>query len=74
MSSSTQRAWSATHSASIGRHVVDAHGVLYGDRGDHRQRMAAHARERQDVGLQTGAAARIGGGKDENDGRQIGHA
>ena len=46
--------------------------VLHGDRRDHRQRMAAHAGERQDVGLQAGAARRIGCGEREHDGRKFG--
>jgi hypothetical protein len=35
--------------------------------------MAPHARQRHDVRLQSRAAARIGSGEDEHDGRKIGH-
>ena len=52
--------------------ALDAARVLHGDRGDDRQRMAAHAREREDVGLQAGAARRIGRGERQHDGRKIG--
>ena len=41
-------------------HAFDAQRVLHRDRRDDRQRMAAHARERQDVGLHSRAAGRIG--------------
>ncbi len=51
---------------------LDAARVLHGDRGDDRQRMAAHAGERQDVGLQAGAARWIGRGERQHDGRKFG--
>jgi hypothetical protein len=36
--------------------------------------MATHASERHDISLQACAAARVGCGKYENDGRKISHA
>src|SRR5208337_2067055 len=48
---------------------LDAERVLDRDRREHRQRMAAHARQRQDIGLQAGAAARVGGGEGQHDRR-----
>jgi len=51
-------------------HAGNAGRVLRGDRGNDRKRMAAHRGERQQVGLQTGAAARVGAGKREHDGWQ----
>ena len=51
---------------------LDAERVLHGDRGDDRQRMAAHAGERQDVGLQAGAARRVRRGERQHDGRKFG--
>ena len=50
----------------------DSHGVLHGDRGDHRQRVATHAGERQDVGLNARAAGRIGRGEGEHQRREVG--
>jgi hypothetical protein len=51
------------------QHALDAERVLHGERGHDRQRMAAHARERQEVGLQSRAARRIGRGERQHDGR-----
>ena len=52
--------------------TLDAARVLHRDRSHDRQRMAPHAREREDVGLQAGAARRIGRGERHHDGREIG--
>ena len=56
------------------QHAVDAHGVLHRDCGDHGNRVATHAGKRHDVGLQSGAAGRIGGGEHHDNGRGISHA
>ena len=53
-------------------HAFDAERVLHGDRRDDRQRMAAHARERQDVGLQARAAGRIRRREREHERRKFG--
>ena len=71
MSSSRQRAWSATQSESIASTPSTPSGVLHGDRGHDRQRMAAHAGERQHVGLQPGAARGIRAGKRQDDRRDF---
>ena len=52
--------------------VFDARRVLHGECRHDRQGMAAHAGERQKIGLQTGAAGRIGRSERENDGRALG--
>lgn len=62
------RAWSATQSGSRARKLFDFRRVLDGDRGDDRQRQAAHAREGEDVGLQAGAGGRVRGRERENGG------
>ncbi len=48
-------------------HAFDAERVLHGQRRHDRQRMTSHARECQKVGLQAGAARRIGSGEREHD-------
>ncbi|MNQ99228.1 hypothetical protein D3C85_1149530 [compost metagenome] len=50
--------------------VLHAAGVLHRDGGDHRQRMAAHAGQGQDVGLDAGAAGGIGPRQRQHDGRE----
>src|SRR6266849_3972494 len=49
---------------------LEAAGVLHGGRGDDRERMTSEARERQDVGLQSRAAGRIGCGEGEHQRRR----
>jgi hypothetical protein len=47
--------------------------VLHGERGHHRQRMAAHRREREQIGLHACAAGGIGSGEAEHDRRRKRH-
>ena len=53
--------------AGLDRHVVlHAHGVLHGERRDHRRRMTAEAGEGFDVGLNAGAAGRVVAGEHQH--------
>ncbi len=54
--------------------AVDAARVLRGDGREHRERMAAQARDGEQVRLQARAAGRIGGGEGENDRGRRRHA
>ena len=62
------------HPVGVEHHdVLDAERILRGDGGDDRQRVAADAGKGQDVGLQAGPAAGVGGGKGEDGGWHQGH-
>jgi hypothetical protein len=54
-------------------HAVHALGVLHGHRGHDGQRMAAERGEGEQVGLQSRAAGRIGGGETEHERRSGRH-
>ncbi len=53
-------------------HGLDAEGILHRDRGDDGQRVTAHAGERQQIGLDTRAAGRVGSGERQHQRRKIG--
>ena len=72
MSSSRQRAWSATHSASIAWIASTPRVSCTVIAVTTDKRMATHARKRQDVGLQAGAARRVRRGERQHDGREFG--
>ena len=50
--------------------VLDPARVLDGQGRDDGERMAAHARQRQQVGLEAGAAGGVGSGEGQDDGRR----
>jgi len=50
-------------------HALDADGILHGDRGQRRQRVAAEAGKGQEIGLDASTGRRIAGGKNQNLGR-----
>ena len=64
-SSTTSICW-RMKSGGIGEHAENALGVLRGQRSDRRRRIGVEHRHRLDVGLDTGAAARIRPGDDQD--------